>query len=81
MSIPSRLSSHLEQRGACFEVCVHEHSRGSARTARIDDALEASEFVYIEGGDHECLLRMSHDQFHELMRAARHGRFCGDPVH
>ena len=47
----------------------------------VDDELEASEVVYVEGGDHECLLRMSHDQFHELMRAARHGHFCAEPIH
>ena len=47
----------------------------------VDDELEANEVVYIEGGDHECLLRMSHDQFRELMRVARHGHFCGEPIH
>lgn len=46
----------------------------------VDDELEGGEVVYIEGGDHEHLLRMSGDQFHELMRPARHGRFCGDDV-
>jgi Ala-tRNA(Pro) deacylase len=159
MSIPSRLSSYLEQRGALYEVCAHEHSRSSAETARtahvpphqlaksviveddvgfvmavlpadrsvklgplsrildrkqlrlaeetrittlfadcdrgavpavgmawgietiVDDELEASEVVYIEAGDHERLLRMSHEQFHELMRTARHGHFCGDRIH
>jgi Ala-tRNA(Pro) deacylase len=34
----------------------------------------------MESGDHERLLRMSHDQFHALMLAARHGHFCGDPA-
>lgn len=47
----------------------------------VDDELEAAEFVYIEGGDHECLLRLAHDQFHELVRSARHGRFSVVPVH
>ncbi|MFZ2649572.1 MAG: YbaK/EbsC family protein [Burkholderiaceae bacterium] len=47
----------------------------------VDDELEASEFVYLEGGDHECLLRLSHEQFHELMREARHGHFSAVPVH
>jgi Ala-tRNA(Pro) deacylase len=46
----------------------------------VDDELEASEFVYMEGGDHEHLVRMSRDQFHELMRSARHGQFCGDLI-
>lgn len=47
----------------------------------VDDALEASEVVYLESGDHESLLRMSHDQFHALMSTARHGHFCRTPVH
>lgn len=159
MSIPSRLSSYLEQRGTHYDVCEHEHSRSSAETARtahvrphqlaksvivedaagcvmavvpadrsvklgqlsrlldrrklrladeshvaslvadcergavpalgmawgietaVDDELEASAVVYIEGGDHEHLLCLSHDQFHALMRAAHHGHFCGEPIH
>jgi Ala-tRNA(Pro) deacylase len=47
----------------------------------VDDELQASAVVYIEGGDHERLLRLSQAQFHALMRAARHGRFCGQPAH
>ncbi len=159
MSIPSRLSSYLDQRGARYEICVHEPSSNSAQTARsarvsphqlakpviveddaglvmvvlpadrnvrlgelsraldhkhlrlaeksrvealfadcehgavpalgmawgietvVDDELEASEVVYMEGGDHERLLRMSHDQFHALMLAERHGHFSGHPIH
>ena len=34
MSIPSRLSSYLEQRGARYEVCAHQPSRTSAQSAR-----------------------------------------------
>jgi len=44
----------------------------------VDDELGSGDVVYIECGDHEGLLRMSRDQFRDLMRAARHGRFCGD---
>jgi Ala-tRNA(Pro) deacylase len=47
----------------------------------VDDELQGCEFVYIEGGDHECLVRLSHEQFGELMRTARHGHFCGAPTH
>jgi Ala-tRNA(Pro) deacylase len=47
----------------------------------VDDALETRPVVYVEAGDHERLLRLSHDQFHELMRSARHGRFCGERIH
>lgn len=159
MSIPSRLSNYLDQRGARYEIFAHEPSSCSAQTARtahvpphqlakpviveddvgcmmvvlpadrnvsfsllarmldrrhlrladksrvealfadcahgavpalgmpwgietiVDDELEANEVVYMEGGDHERLLRMSHDQFHALMGAERHGRFSGHPIH
>lgn len=159
MSIPTRLSSYLDLRSARYDICLHDHSRSSAETARcaqvppdqlaksviveddagcvmavvpanrnvmlgrlgrvlgrpqlrladeeriaalfadcdrgavpalgmvwgvetiVDDELEARAVVYIEAGDHERLLRLSHEQFHELMLAARHGRFCGDRIH
>jgi Ala-tRNA(Pro) deacylase len=41
----------------------------------VDDDLEANDVLYMEGGDHERLLRMSRDQFHALMRDAQHGHF------
>jgi Ala-tRNA(Pro) deacylase len=47
----------------------------------IDDELEAKDTVYIEGGDHERLLKMSHEQFHGLMRMQKHGRFSKTPAH
>jgi len=160
MSIPSNLSSYLNQRGARYEVFAHAHSRTSAETASsanvmpshlaksvvleddtgsvmmavipadkavmvdelgrmlgrkslrladeervamlfkdcepgavpsigmpwgietiVDDELEACDAVYMEGGDHERLLRMSHDQFHALMSSQRHGQFSKAPAH
>lgn len=159
MSIPSRLSSYLDERGARYEIHTHQPSHSSAETARtaqvlphqlaksvileddtgyvmavipadktvmvghlsqllgrkelrlsdenriasmfldcdlgavppvgmawgmetiVDDELEASDVVYMEGGDHERLLRMSHDQFHDLMSVAQHGHFCKTPLH
>ncbi|MDO8769649.1 MAG: YbaK/EbsC family protein [Burkholderiaceae bacterium] len=159
MSISSRLSSYLDQRGVRYDTLTHAPSRSSAETARmaqvlphqlaksviveddagcvmvvlpadrtvmlghlslllgrkelrladesriallledcdrgavppvgmawgietiIDDELEASDVVYMEGGDHERLLQMSHQQFHELMSTARHGHFCKKPLH
>jgi Ala-tRNA(Pro) deacylase len=159
MTIPARLSSYLDQCGARYEVCTHEHSRSSAETARtahvpphqlaksviveddagrvmavvpadrivlldqlarlldredlrlvdersvalmfadcdhgavpalgmawgvetvVDDELEAGEVVYVEAGDHERLLRLSSEQFRELMRSAQHGHFCGERIH
>jgi len=159
MTIPSRLTTYLDQRGVRYEICKHDHSHSSAETARtahvpahqlaksvileddagcvmavvpadknvmlgqvarmldrhelrladenriavlfddcergavppvglawgietiVDDELEANDVVYMEGGDHECLLRMSHDQFHALMSGARHGQICKTPTH
>ena len=159
MSIPSHLSSYLDQRGTRYEVCMHDHSRTSAETARcanvrpsqlaksviledetgcvmavvpadkmvmlgefsrmvgrhrlrladearvamlfedcdrgaippvgmawgiptiVDDELEINDVIYMEGGDHERLLRMSREQFHDLMRAQPHGNFCKSPTH
>jgi len=34
MSIPTRLSTYLEQQGVHYELCAHEPSRTSAETAR-----------------------------------------------
>ena len=39
MSIPSRLSSYLDQRGARYEIQSHEPSRSSAETARAAQVL------------------------------------------
>jgi Ala-tRNA(Pro) deacylase len=42
----------------------------------VDDELEDNDVGYLEGGDHEQLLRMSAEQFRELMSPALHGHFC-----
>jgi Ala-tRNA(Pro) deacylase len=41
----------------------------------VDDSIEAAPDVYMEAGDHETLIRMSHSQFADLMAQAQHGRF------
>jgi len=41
----------------------------------VDDSVEAQPEVYMEAGDHETLLHMSHAQFAHLMANARHCRF------
>lgn len=41
----------------------------------VDDDLGGVEVVYMEGGDHECLLQMSRDEFREAMAEATHGHF------
>lgn len=47
----------------------------------VDDELEQSDEVFMEAGDHEQLLRLSHEQFHALMRSQQHGHFCKVPLH
>ena len=47
----------------------------------VDDDLDLNDIVYAEAGDHEHLLRMSRQQFHELMNVTRHGRFCKLQAH
>ncbi len=47
----------------------------------VDEELEDHDPVYLEGGDHQRLLRLSRDQFRALMRTARHGQFCRSPLH
>jgi Ala-tRNA(Pro) deacylase len=41
----------------------------------VDDRLEMLPQVYMEAGDHETLIRMSHAQFAHLTADAPHGRF------
>lgn len=41
----------------------------------VDDGIEAQPEVYIEAGDHETLLHLSHAQFARLTANAPHGRF------
>jgi Ala-tRNA(Pro) deacylase len=159
MTMPTRLSSYIDQCGARYELCAHEPSRTSAETARsahvlphqlakpvileddlgfvmavvpadknvaveevaymlgrkglrlshedriarvfqdcergavppvgmawgletvVDEELEANDVVYLEGGDHELLLRMPHEEFHRLMYDAHHGHICSAMMH
>src|SRR5229473_1938467 len=41
----------------------------------VDDSIEAQPEIYMEAGDHETLLHLSHAQFARLMANAPHGRF------
>lgn len=47
----------------------------------VDEELDDCAVVYLEAGDHERLVCVSHEQFERLMQAARHGRFGGLPMH
>jgi Ala-tRNA(Pro) deacylase len=41
----------------------------------VDDSIEAQPDIYMEAGDHETLLHLSHAQFARLTANAPHGRF------
>jgi Ala-tRNA(Pro) deacylase len=41
----------------------------------VDDSIEAAPVIYMEAGDHETLIRMSHSQFTDLMAHATRGCF------
>jgi Ala-tRNA(Pro) deacylase len=41
----------------------------------VDEALASLAFVYFESGDHEHLVRVSGEDFRQLMSGLRHGHF------
>lgn len=47
----------------------------------VEQDLDAVPEVYFEAGDHEMLLRMSREQFQQMMRDAHHGHFCRPAIH
>ena len=47
----------------------------------VDAELDDCAVVYMEAGDHERLVCVSHEQFERLMQTARHGRFGGLAMH
>lgn len=47
----------------------------------VDEELDGNEVLYLEGGDHEWLLRLTNEQFRQLMSTARHAHFCKTPTH
>ena len=42
----------------------------------VDDSLDVEPEIYLEGGDHESLVRISGASFRKLMSGARHGHFA-----
>jgi Ala-tRNA(Pro) deacylase len=47
----------------------------------IEEDLDGSPDIYFEAGDHEMLLRMSREQFRDMMRGVRRGHFCRPMIH
>lgn len=43
----------------------------------VDDSLARQQALYLEGGDHAHLVRVSGTDFRKLMEGAQHGRFTG----
>ena len=41
----------------------------------VDDSIQEQAEVYMEGGDHATLIRLSREQFARLLPEAKHGRF------
>lgn len=42
----------------------------------LDEQLNSLANVYFEAGDHENLVHIHGDEFHELFKGVRHGHFC-----
>lgn len=68
-----------EETGPIFEDCEYGAIPpvGSAYGLEVivDTSLDTLPDVYFEGGDHQTLIRVDHDQFERLMEDAEHGRF------
>jgi Ala-tRNA(Pro) deacylase len=62
-----------------FRDCVHGAvppvGRCYGLDVIVDDSIDEKPHIYMEGGDHETLIHMTHAQFARLMASARHGHF------
>ena len=47
----------------------------------VDESLDDNKEVYFEAGDHDMVIRMSRQQFDELMRENRRADFCRSTAH
>jgi Ala-tRNA(Pro) deacylase len=47
----------------------------------VDESLDDSAELYFEAGDHDMLIKMSRQQFDELMRENRRANFCRSIAH
>jgi len=46
-----------------------------------DESLDLLENVYIEAGDHETLLKLSHQDFTNIMNSSKHLKICKNTIH
>jgi Ala-tRNA(Pro) deacylase len=65
----------VERFGDCSRGAVPAVGQCYGVETIVDDTTWDQPEVYIEAGDHETLIRVSHDGFEQLNRLARQGRF------
>ena len=58
-----------------FDDCLPGAIPPAGLDTMVDHSIEDQPEVYLEGGDHETLVHMSHAQFASLTATARHGCF------
>jgi len=46
-----------------------------------DESLDRLDNVYIEAGDHETLLRLTHQDFENIMSSGKHLKICKETIH
>ena len=46
-----------------------------------DEMLDQLDYVYIEAGDHQRLLRISHKDYESIAANSRHLRFSSEVIH
>jgi Ala-tRNA(Pro) deacylase len=73
MSIPTRLSSYLDQRGARYEICLHRRSRSSAETARVAHVPphQLAKSVIVEDGSSRVMVVVPADRNVQLGQLSR----------
>ena len=70
-----RLSELSTQLGTKLDLASEREIEQLFADCAQGDSIEEQAEVYLEGGDHATLVRMTHSQFARLTAAARHGRF------
>ena len=62
--------------GDCARGVIPALSQAYGVETIVDDRLDRVPEIWLEAGDHECLVHLSGEQFHTLMMPARHGSFA-----
>jgi len=72
---PGRTAALAAQPSEADHVPTHAPPNATGLNIIVDDSIEAQPEIYMEAGDHETLLHLSHAQFARLTANALHGRF------